>query len=81
MKKQLISIMIIAVFLGLSVQGIVINEALAKTTSTTEEHHHIISDFLFDIYIRVLMRLAHKPSIVTCIIHDDEVIWSHAYGY
>jgi CubicO group peptidase (beta-lactamase class C family) len=27
------------------------------------------------------MRLAHKPSLATCIIYDDSVVWSHAYGY
>jgi CubicO group peptidase (beta-lactamase class C family) len=81
MKKQLLSIMIIGVFLGVSVQGVLINSTLADTTSVTEDHPQVRSDFLFDAYIRTLMRLANKPSIATCIIHDDDVIWSHAYGY
>ena len=74
MKKQLLSIMIIGVFLGVSVQGVLINSTLADTTSVTEDHPQVRSDFLFDAYIRTLMRLANKPSIATCIIHDDDVI-------
>jgi len=81
MKKQLISIILICVFLGATLQGIVINVALAETTSITEEYQPIPSDSLFNIYIRTLMRLAHKPSLATCIISDNEVVWSHAYGY
>ena len=27
------------------------------------------------------MKVAHKPSIATCIIKDDEVAWSKGYGY
>jgi CubicO group peptidase (beta-lactamase class C family) len=27
------------------------------------------------------MRIAHKPSIATCIIKYNEVVWSNAYGY
>ena len=81
MKKQLISIMIVCVFLGVSIQGIIINVALAETTSIKQDNQQITSDFLFDSYIQMLMRIGHKPSIATCIIYDDEVVWSHAYGY
>jgi CubicO group peptidase (beta-lactamase class C family) len=81
MKKQLISIIIICVFLGVSVQGIIINITLAETTSITQDNQSIKSDFLLDTYIRILMRLAHKPSIATCIIYQDDIIWSNAYGY
>jgi len=81
MKKQLISVIIIGVFLGVAVHGIIINVALAETTSIKEDHQQITSDFLFNTYIRTLMRLAHKPSIATCIIYDNDVIWSNAYGY
>ena len=81
MKKQLIVIMIISVFLGVSVHDIVINVTLADTTSIKQENQQKISDFFLDTYIRTLMHIGHKPSIVACIIHEDGVVWSNAYGY
>ena len=81
MKKQLISIMLVCVFLGISAQCITINADAAETTSITQDNQQIRSDFFFDTYLQMLMRLAHKPSLATCIIKYDEVVWSHAYGY
>jgi CubicO group peptidase (beta-lactamase class C family) len=81
MKKQLIIIIITCVFLGVSLQGMIINVALTETTSITQDNQQLTSDFLFNTYIKTLMRLAHKPSIATCIIDDNEIAWSHAYGY
>ena len=81
MKKQLISIMIICVFLGVSLNGIITNATLAETNSSKQDNQQITSDFLFDTYIQMLMRIGHKPSIATCIIYDDDIVWSNAYGY
>jgi CubicO group peptidase (beta-lactamase class C family) len=81
MKKQLISIMIICVFLGVSLNGIIINVVLAEISSIRQDNQQITSDFLFGTYIQTLMRIAHKPSIATCIIKYNEVVWSNAYGY
>lgn len=39
------------------------------------------TDLFFDLYIKTLMKIGHKPSIAAAIIHDDEVAWSNAYGY
>jgi CubicO group peptidase (beta-lactamase class C family) len=39
------------------------------------------SDFLFDTYIQMLMRIGHRPSVAACIIYDNKVVWSNAYGY
>ncbi len=73
--------MIISVFLGVSMQGIVANVTQLDTESIEQENKQKISDFLFDSYIRTLMRIGHKPSIAACIIYDDDVVWSNAYGY
>jgi len=81
MKKQLISIMLVCVFLGISAPSITIHADAAETTSITQDNQQIRSDFFFDTYLQMLMRLAHKPSLATCIIKYDEVVWSHAYGY
>ena len=81
MKKQLISIMIICVFLGVSLNGIITNATLAESDSSKQDNQQITSDFLFDTYIQMLMRIGHKPSIATCIIYDNNIVWSNAYGY
>jgi CubicO group peptidase (beta-lactamase class C family) len=81
MKKRLISMIVIWVFLAGTLQGVMITPALAVTFSPQEYPQQLPSDLLFDTYILTLMRLAHKPSLATCIISDDAVVWSHAYGY
>jgi len=81
MKKQLISIIIVSVFLGVTLQAVIINMTRAETTSIQEDHPQRAYDVLFNSYIQMLMRIAHKPSLAACIIYDNEVVWSNAYGY
>jgi len=81
MKKRLVSLLVICVFLGTSVQCLTINVASAETTFLEQDTQGIFSDLFFDMYLQWLMRLAHKPSLAACIIKDDEVVWSHAYGF
>ena len=38
-------------------------------------------DLVIDRIINLLMRLGHFPSLSTCIISNDQVVWSKAYGY
>jgi len=79
--KKILTLFIILLFLTLSVGSYAttihsnessLNESYYKTSS---------SDILFDAYIQTLMRIAHKPSIAACIIQDNTIAWSNAYGY
>jgi CubicO group peptidase (beta-lactamase class C family) len=81
MKKQLISIVLLCVFLGVTVHGSITEVTVAQTSSLKEDHQQIPSDFLLNACVQMLMRLSHKPSLAACIIYDDSVVWSHAYGY
>ena len=54
---------------------------VATTISIQHEAPQIMSDTLFNRHIQMLMRFAHKPSLAACIIFNDKVVWSHAYGY
>jgi CubicO group peptidase (beta-lactamase class C family) len=81
MNKKLISIIITCVFLGVSLQGSILNSTPIDAPSTQGYQQPVRSDFLLNTYVSLLLRLAHKPSLATCIIHGDEVVWSHAYGY
>ena len=35
----------------------------------------------FDKKIQLLMKLAHMPSLSTCVIKNESVVWSKTYGY
>ncbi len=39
------------------------------------------NDTLLDRIITRLMHIGHIPSLSTCIINNDKVMWSHGYGY
>lgn len=81
MKKQLISIIIIGLLLGVTLASIITTNAYAGTLTQANDQQQRLSDVLLNTYIRALLRLAHKPSLAACIIHQDEVVWSNAYGY
>ncbi|PNX52459.1 MAG: hypothetical protein BV458_09480 [Thermoplasmata archaeon M9B2D] len=81
MKKQLMSIIIVGLLLGVGLLTIVSTNAYARVPTQENDQQQRISDVLLNTYIRVLLRLAHKPSLAACIIHEDEVVWSNAYGY
>lgn len=81
MKKQLIGIIIVSVLLGVTLHGMITNKALAETTPPPEDHQQRITDFLLNTHIRILLRLAHKPSLAAGIIYENELVWSQAYGY
>lgn len=80
MKKQLLGVIIISIFLGASLQGLVV-KGLSTEYIASQEKMTGSSDMLLNVYIKMLMRLAHKPSLVAGIIYGDELVWSHAYGY
>ena len=82
MKKQILILFIIGLFIGIAVNPISLGlKITTKQRKISEENTDAISDFLFDLYIGFLMKIGHRPSIATCIIHDDEVVWSKGYGY
>ncbi len=76
MKTNIIALLIVALFIGISISPI--SEGLAKY-----DNAQILKDLnepLFDRYITLLMKFAHKPSVSSCIIINDSVVWSKAYG-
>lgn len=79
-NKKILAIVMLSIFLTVSAQSF---SSIEISHGTTAEQYtrELSSDFLFDTYLKTLMLIGHKPSIAACIIHDDEVIWSQAYGY
>lgn len=58
---------------------------LQATTQPSQEHTipevFPVPDALFDQKLSLLMRIAGFPSLSTCIIKDDVIIWSKGYGH
>lgn len=81
MKKQLLCLLILGLLLTTTLHGLLNKPVTAETTYESQTPVGKISDIFLNIYIRTLLRIAHKPSLAACIIHEDEMIWSHAYGY
>jgi CubicO group peptidase (beta-lactamase class C family) len=40
-----------------------------------------VNEIIFDIKIRSLMKIAMLPSLVACVIANNSVVWSGAYGF
>ncbi|UCD14666.1 MAG: beta-lactamase family protein [Thermoplasmatales archaeon] len=78
MKKKIIALIIMALFIG-----IIANPTIGSSKNNKIdklEHGGESNWFLFDRYLTLLMKLAHKPSFSACIIIDDRVVWSQGYG-
>ena len=80
MKKQLLASLIIFLFIGINF-SVIHASSIEIQKLTNDDVNQSLSDFIFDTYIKILMRIGHKPSIAAAIIHDDEIAWSKAYGY
>ena len=81
MKKQIITTFILSILIGITITPttISINQYPKKITNSLE-NQDTLSDFIFDNYIQILMKIAHKPSIAAGIIYDDDIVWSKGYG-
>jgi CubicO group peptidase (beta-lactamase class C family) len=79
MKKKIIALIIMAMLIGIimgpATAGSSRNDKIIKS-----EHGVDSNEFLFDIYMTLLMKFAHKPSVSACIIINNSVVWSQGYG-
>ena len=73
MKKQLLNIIVISLLFGVALQGLIVKGVLADFTSPQEKMVRS-SDVLLNVYINILMRLAHKPSLAAGVICGDELV-------
>jgi CubicO group peptidase (beta-lactamase class C family) len=79
MKKKIIALIITAMFIGITISTANIGSSRNDKINKLE-YDGDLNEFLFDIYMTFLMKLAHKPSVSACIIVDDSVVWSRGYG-
>ena len=77
--KKIIGIFIVMLLIGtvLPVTGIFIDNDFTKLD--WENNSSITIDF--DQQIEILMKFGRLPSLSTCIIVNDSIAWSNAYGF
>ena len=73
MKKKILIVNIGAVFITL----LIISSATATNITNINEEN---DDENFDEKIEELMKKAHMPSLVGCIVKNNTTVWSNAYG-
>ena len=68
-------VMFIGIIISPATFGLSRNAKIIKSERSVD-----LNEFLFDIYMTLLMKLAHKPSVSACIIINNSVVWSQGYG-
>ena len=82
MKNKISASIIVCILIVITISPTTIGIDLStKQIIKSEGIKEIFTEPFFDIYINTLMKVAHKPSIAACIIHNDIVVWSKGYGY
>jgi len=80
MKNKIIALSIIVLFIGITISPA--SEGLTKKDKYSQIfENRALNDILFDRYIMLMMKFAHKPSLSCCIIINDSVAWSNSYGF
>ena len=80
MKKKIIAIVIVTLFFGINLISISEGSIIHNKNIQLPFQNEALNEFLFDKYMEVLMKFAHKPSLVTGIIINDTLVWSKGYG-
>jgi len=79
MKKKIIALIIMAMFIGIIISPATIGSN--RNDKIIKSERGVYSNmFFFDIYMTLLMKLAHKSSVSACIIINNSVVWSQGYG-
>ncbi|UCB57843.1 MAG: serine hydrolase [Thermoplasmatales archaeon] len=78
--RKLIVLGIIAFFIGICFNPVIAKVQCDNKPVLIEKNVDKFGNVFFDLLVMFLMRLGHIPSLSTCIIKDDEVVWSEGYG-
>lgn len=78
--RKLIAIGILTLFIGICFTPVTAKFQCDNKSVLIEKHVGKLDSVFFDRLIMFLMRFGHIPSLSTCIIKDDEVVWAKGYG-
>lgn len=87
MKKWILTILVTCVFIGMAltpaITGLTVNKQVLEkeTTYESKDKNVTISETFFDTYIKLLMKIGHRPSVGAGIIYNDTLVWSQGYGF
>jgi CubicO group peptidase (beta-lactamase class C family) len=81
MRKKINAIVIVTLFIGINLTTITEGSFIKNENIQFIENNEALNEILFDKYIKILMKIAHKPSIVYGLIKNDTLVWSKTYGY
>ena len=71
---------VIALFIGICFVPTTAKVQCDHSSAVMQKQVGKFDDVFFDRLIIFLMKFGHMPSLSTCIIRDDEVVWAEGYG-
>lgn len=74
-KTKLLSFFVISLFIGSIVSPVI------GVNNSFRFNDEFDKNFLFEKFLRLYVKICRIPSMSSCIINDDEIIWSNNYGY
>ena len=74
-------LLVIILFLFSSFVPVYAQNVEEKTQKQTVTGLFSLKDLLFNLHMRVLMRIGSYPSVSTCIIKNESVVWENFYGF
>lgn len=86
MKKWILTILVTSIFIGLTISPTITSIEIVRVNvkgfdNNTKIINENLSDAILDTYIKILMKIGHKPSVAAGIIYNDTLVWSKGYGY
>jgi len=79
--KKFIVLMIIFSFLFSSFIPVHAENVEEKEQRQNIKELTSLKDLFFDLHMRLLMKIGSYPSVATCIIKNDSVVWEKYYGF
>lgn len=76
----LLVIIIILLLFSSSFNGVTISYQNKKISSLKVKENFLLENLDFDLRIKLIMRLGHFPSVSSCIIKNDSIVWYRGYG-
>jgi CubicO group peptidase (beta-lactamase class C family) len=86
MKNLILTILVASLFIVIAISPTINSIEITSINikgfdNDTKIIDESLSENLFDAYIKILMKIGHRPSIATGIIYNDSLVWSKGYGY
>lgn len=81
MKNKILKILV-CIFLIITLIAPVKGEFFRQSVNTIQNtSFNPLNSTVFDEKISLIMKIAGFPSLATCIIKDNQIVWSKGYGY